>query len=117
MPKSTRLVSSMGAMAALLGLLMGGAKADIIVNVDPAQFSGSVIDQTQTSYSHTSGFLGDVQMLAQTFTVGVTGELGTIGIYLSAGDPIISLNLLQTSSRGPNIYNSLNCSRNCSKST
>jgi hypothetical protein len=100
MPKSTRLVSSMGAVAALLGLLMGASKADNLVNVDPAQLvSGSVIDQAQYSYSHTSGFRDVELMLAQTFTVGVTGELGTIGILLHGG--IITLNLLQTSAGVP----------------
>src|SRR4029077_1213229 len=74
----------------------GSSKADTIVNVDSAQLaSGSLIDQAQNSYSHVSGFLGDVQTLAQTFTVGVTGELGTVGIFLNAPSPI-TLNLLQT---------------------
>jgi len=87
--------------ACVLALSVKATKADTTVNLDSAQLaSGSVIDQVQSSYSHVSGFLGDVQTLAQTFTVGVTGELGTIGVFLNPSIPI-TLNVLQTSAGVP----------------
>jgi hypothetical protein len=55
--------------------------------------SASTIDQQQLSFNATTGFLNNVQDLAQTFTVGTSGKLTSISVEMAASTPI-TLNLL-----------------------
>jgi hypothetical protein len=66
----------------------------------PSHVAASTLDQEQTLFSATSGF-ADVQMLAQTFTVGITGQLSTIAVNLCCSTSEITLNLLQVSGGVP----------------
>jgi hypothetical protein len=78
-----------------------GVAAQLGVGVTSVAHANTVlIDQQQLSVTATTGFLSDVQTLAQTFTVGVSGELSSIEIVLAASSPI-TLNLLQTSLGAP----------------
>jgi len=82
----SRLVVGVFAAFALLGI--------------PHPTSASTIDQQQLSFGFTTGFLDNVQGLAQTFTVGTSGELSSISIVLAASSPI-TLNLLAVSGGSP----------------
>ena len=59
-----------------------------------------IIDQQQLLYSATTGFAPGATDLAQTFTVGISGQLDSISILAGTGLPI-TLDLLQTSSGLP----------------
>ena len=59
----------------------------------PHPASASTIDQQQLSFNATTGFLDNVQSLAQTFTVGTSGEPSSISVVLAASSSI-TLNFL-----------------------
>jgi hypothetical protein len=59
-----------------------------------------VVDQSQTSFNATSGFLGSTQAFAQTFTVSESGRLFGIEVVLDGSQPI-QLRLLDTSNGVP----------------
>jgi hypothetical protein len=62
--------------------------------------TASTIDQRQLLFDATTGFLSNVQNLAQTFTVGTTGRLTSISVEMAASSPI-TLNLLQVFNGSP----------------
>ena len=55
-----------------------------------------VLDQSQSQFLTTSGFLGYVQTFAQTFTVGISGRLDGISLVVAGGDKPLDLRLLDT---------------------
>jgi hypothetical protein len=56
-----------------------------------------IIDQQQTVFGYTTGFQLGLTDLAQTFTVGINGQLDSISIIAANSGLPISLDLLQTS--------------------
>jgi hypothetical protein len=80
-------------------LVSGVVAALVLVGIaNPA--SASTIDQQQLSFDATTGFLSNVQNLAQTFTVGTTGRLTSISVEMAASSPI-TLNLLPVFNGSP----------------
>jgi hypothetical protein len=60
-----------------------------------------IIDQQQTAFDATSGFQTGETDLAQTFTVGVSGQLDSISIIAANGSLPIGLDLLGTAAGIP----------------
>jgi hypothetical protein len=68
-------------------LISGVVGALVLVGIaNPT--AASTIDQQQLSFDATTGFLSNVQSLAQTFTVGTTGKLTSISMEMAASSPI-----------------------------
>lgn len=59
-----------------------------------------ILDQSQPLYDATSGFLGYVQTFAQTFTVGISGQLSGVSVTMRSSGPV-ELRLLGTSAGVP----------------
>ena len=62
-----------------------------------AGHSSPLVDQQQTELNATGGFQTGEHDIAQTFTVGITGQLDSISIIAASGGPPMALNLLLTS--------------------
>jgi hypothetical protein len=75
------------------------AVAPLLV-LGPATADTLTLDQQQTLLNATSGFRDGEQALAQTFTVGITGQLTTIAVDLGGTSPI-TLNLVLVSGGAP----------------
>ncbi len=56
-----------------------------------------IIDQQQTTLTATGGFQFGWTDLAQTFTVGISGQLDSISIFAANSELLLTLNLLETS--------------------
>jgi len=59
--------------------------------------SSPIIDQQQTELTATGGFRFGWTDLAQTFTVGISGQLNSISIFAANGELPLTINLLETS--------------------
>ena len=84
--------------------------AALFVGQPDLAHSSSIIDQQQTGLDATTGFGAPTDLsywtyLAQTFTVGISGQLDSISIFAANGGGLpITLNLLQTSGGLPTAH-------------